>query len=120
MPLLDRLGRLLRFDPVGRPLRVWVRSRPGEEDAEVVAGRILRLADQEALVALERDVELGGRCVRQAWVRPVERRYGFGALWFSFICVDASPERDAPAAARWWLRLGAPTSEGLRIAACDK
>jgi len=111
--LLGRLGRLWRFDPTDRTLRVWVRSRPGEDDAEVVRGWIRALEGGEARLELERPVTLAnGETVDAVWVRPTERRFDFAALWFSFIAVEVRASAGDPPQGRWWLRLGAPDGRG--------
>jgi hypothetical protein len=103
--LIGRVGRAVGFSPEGRPVRVWTHSRPGEEDAVIVRGTVAEITPRGAVVALAEPVELDGGEVRQVLAVPSERSWGFHALWFSFVAVDAS-SLDGRPIGRWWLRLG--------------
>ena len=70
--LLERIGRLLRFSPEGRPVRVWVEGMPGADETEVVPGTITELRDGAAVVFLREP----GRTPR--WVLAVPRDAGWG------------------------------------------
>lgn len=76
-------------------MRVWTRSRPGEEDAVVVDGKLLQVSRSEALLAV------GDRRLRAV---PSEQGWGFHSLWFGFIAVEVF--EDEQRLGRWWLRLG--------------
>jgi hypothetical protein len=109
--LLERLGRRLRFTPIGREVRVWVEGWPGEEDSKVAEAVVVGVYDRVAVLELDPPVVVGGREVRFARAAPRERGFGFDALWFSFIAVDveALPVPDAAVdgapLGRWALRL---------------
>jgi hypothetical protein len=100
--LLERLGRLLRFSPEGRPVRVWVEGMPGADETHVVPGTITELRQGAAVVYL-REPEGGPR-----WVLAVPRDPGWGlyALWFSFIAVDAFELENGVGLGEWHIRLG--------------
>jgi hypothetical protein len=101
--LVERVGRLIGFSPEGRSVRVWVKSRPGEEDAEIVGGTLLEVTERGALVDLNEPV--GG--ISRVQAVPRERGWGLDALWFAFIAVDAYPadgEQPEPLG-QWWIRL---------------
>jgi hypothetical protein len=100
--LLERIGRLLRFSPVGRSVRVWVEGMPGADETRVVTGTITELRDGGAVVYL-RESELEPR-----WILAVPRDAGWGlqALWFSFIAVDAFELENGKRLGEWHIRLG--------------
>jgi hypothetical protein len=102
--LVERIGRLIGFSPEGRALRVWVESRPGEEDARVVPGTLAEITDRGGVLALAEPVTVGGDQARQVLAVPTEPGWGFHALWFGFISVDAATLEGRPIG-RWWLRL---------------
>jgi hypothetical protein len=110
--LLERLGRTLRFTPVGRRVRVWVEGWPGEEDSKVVAATVAGAFDGVAVLEFDPPVLLGDREVRFARATPRETGFGLDALWFSFIAVDAAaldapdPAGEAQPLGRWAIRLG--------------
>jgi hypothetical protein len=106
--LVERIGRGLGFSPEGRVVRVWVRSRPGEEDAVIVGGTVVEVTDRGAVLALERPVRVEGRELSRVLAVPSEPGWGLDALWFAFIPFDAFPAHgDAPEpVGRWWMRLG--------------
>lgn len=110
--LLERIGRRLRFKPVGRGVRVWVEGWPGEEDSKVVAATVAGVFDGVAVLEFDPPVRLEEREVRFARAAPRERGFGLDALWFSFIAVDAAaldgpdPAGDAQPLGRWAIRLG--------------
>jgi hypothetical protein len=89
--LLERIGRLLRFSPVGRSVRVWVEGMPGADETRVVTCTITELRDGGAVVYL-RESELEPR-----WILAVPRDAGWGlqALWFSFIRSTPSSSKTA-------------------------
>ena len=95
--LLERLGRRLRFSPVGRPVRVWVEGWPGEEDSEVLDATVVAVSDEAAVLEMET-----GRRVR---IVPREEGFGLDALWFSFIAVDATTADTGEPLGRWAIRL---------------
>jgi hypothetical protein len=95
--VIERLGRGLRFSPEGRDVRVWVEGWPGEEDSKVLDARIVEVGDDGALL----EIDTGGR----ARVVPREPGFGFDALWFSFIAVDASDPDSGESLGRWAIRL---------------
>jgi hypothetical protein len=98
--LLERIGRLLRFSPEGRQVRVWVRGMPGADETEVVDGTITELRDDGAVVYL--------RDPTPRWILAVPRDAGWGlhALWFSFIAVDAFELDNGERLGEWHIRLG--------------
>ena len=96
--VIERLGRRLRFSPEGRRVRVWVEGWPGEEDSEVLDATVVAMSDGAAVLELE-----GGRRAR---VVPREPGFGFDALWFSFIAVDAAEPDSGEPLGRWAIRLG--------------
>jgi hypothetical protein len=102
--LVERAGRLAGFSPEGRALRVWTRSRPGEEDARVVAATLAEITDRGGVLALAEPVPVGASEARQVLAVPAEPGWGFHALWFGFIAVDAATLEGQPIG-RWWLRL---------------
>jgi hypothetical protein len=105
--LAERIGRTLRFSPEGRAVRLWIRSRPGEEDAEVVTGTVVELVDRAALVELDEPARVDGAELRRVLAVPREPGWGLEALWFGFIQVDAFPADGArEPVGRWWMRLG--------------
>jgi hypothetical protein len=106
--LLERIGRWIGFSPEGRAVRVWVRSRPGEEDAIVVWGTIVELTERGAVLALDEPLRTDGRELARVLAVPREPGWGLDALWFTFIAVDAFADRSADEAplGHWWLRLG--------------
>jgi hypothetical protein len=105
--LLERIGRGLGFSPAGREVRVWTHSRPGEEDAVVVAATVVEVTERGALLELHEPFGAEGGEVRRVLAVPTESGWGLEAMWFSFIEVDAFRAHavDAPIG-RWWLRLG--------------
>ena len=104
LALAERVGRALGFSPEGRRVRVWVRSRPGEEDAVIVPGSVSEVSERAAVVTLAEPVTIDGRELRRVRVVPREPGWGFHALWFGFIVVDAVTLEGTPIG-RWWLRL---------------
>jgi hypothetical protein len=98
--LLERIGRILRFSPVGRPVRVWVEGMPGADETRVVAGTITELRNGGAVVYL--------REPEPRWILAVPRDPGWGlqALWFSFIAVEAFELEDGERLGEWHIRLG--------------
>jgi hypothetical protein len=102
--VLERIGRLLRFSPQGRAVRVWVEGMPGADETRVVPGTITELRDGGAVVYL-RD---RGREPR--WILAVPRDPGWGlhAMWFSFIAVDAFQLENGERLGEWHIRLGSP------------
>lgn len=100
--LLERIGRLLRFSPEGRPVRVWVQGMPGADETEVVPGTITELRDGAAVVYLREP----GQAPR--WVLAVPRDAGWGleALWFSYIAVNAFELDNGAGLGEWHIRLG--------------
>jgi hypothetical protein len=102
--LVERIGRLIGFSPEGRALRVWVESRPGEEDARVVPGTLAEITDRGGVLALSEPVSVGADQAREVLAVPAEPGWGFQALWFGFIAVDAATLEGRPIG-RWWLRL---------------
>jgi hypothetical protein len=97
--VLERIGRLLRFSPVGRPVRVWVEGMPGADETEVVPGTITELRDGGAVVYV--------REPEPRWILAVPRDRGWGldALWFSFIAVDAFSLEGGERLGEWHIRL---------------
>lgn len=106
--LIERIGRAIRFSPEGRRVRVWVHSRPGEEDARIALARVEAVAGGRAVLVFDHPVDAGGRQLERVLAVPVEAGYGLEALWFSFISFDAHPVSDETREplARWWMRLG--------------
>ena len=104
--LVERIGRLIGFSPEGRAVRVWVESRPGEEDARVVPGTLAEITARGGVLALSEPVAVDGddQRARQVLAVPAEPGWGFHALWFGFIAVDAATLEGRPIG-RWWLRL---------------
>ena len=102
--LLERIGRLLRFSPQGRPVRVWIEGMPGADETQIVPGTITELRDGAAVVYL-REPEREPR-----WILAVPRDPGWGlhALWFSFIAVDAFELDNGERLGEWHIRLGSP------------
>jgi hypothetical protein len=100
--VLERIGRLVGFSPVGRPVRVWVEGMPGADETQVVPGTITELRDGGAVVYL-REPEREAR-----WILAVPREAGWGlhALWFSFIAVDAFELENGERLGEWHIRLG--------------
>jgi hypothetical protein len=100
--VLERIGRLVGFSPVGRPVRVWVEGMPGADETEVVPGTITEVRDGGAVVYL-REPEREPR-----WILAVPREAGWGlhALWFSFIAVDAFELENGERLGEWHIRLG--------------
>jgi hypothetical protein len=108
LKLVERIGRGLGFSPEGRDVRVWVHSRPGEDDAVVVQGTLVEVTDAGAVIAFAEPLEAGGRELSEMLAVPTEAGWGLDALWFAFISFDAFPvggEAGEPVG-RWWLRLG--------------
>jgi hypothetical protein len=108
--LLERLGRAFGFSPEGRSVRVWVRSRPGEEDAVVLGGTVVEVTPSGALIQLDEAVHSSGRELARVLAVPSERGFGLDALWFAFIPVQVFPAHaeGAEPIGRWWIRLGRP------------
>jgi hypothetical protein len=107
--VVERLGGALGFSPEGRPVRVWVEGRPGEEESRVQEGTVIEVAGEGAVVDLEEPVSVDGLELRRVLLVPREQGWGLRALWFSFIAVDAFPahrEGDSEPVGRWWMRLG--------------
>lgn len=110
--LLERLGRGLRFTPVGRHVRVWVEGWPGEEDSRVLEATVTVVFDGVAVLEFEPPARVGEREVRFARAAPRESGFGLDALWFSFIAVDAAaleapdPAGEGQPLGRWAIRLG--------------
>ena len=110
--LLERLGRGLRFTPVGRRVRVWVEGWPGEEESKVLEATVTGVFDGVAVLEFDPPARLAEREVRFARAAPRESGFGLDALWFSFIAVDASaledPDRmgQGQPLGRWAMRLG--------------
>jgi hypothetical protein len=102
--VLERVGRVLRFSPEGREVRVWVRGMPGADETEVVAGLLTDVTDSRAVLTL-RPPEGGSRRLS---VEPHEAGWGFHALWFSFISVDVFEADGGDPVGRWFIRLGSP------------
>ena len=100
--VLERIGRLLRFSPVGRSVRVWVEGMPGGDETEVVLGTITELRDGGAVVYL-RDPDREPRSILAV---PRDPAWGLGALWFSFIAVDAFELDNGERLGEWHIRLG--------------
>ena len=98
LQLFDRLGRVLRFSPEGRRVRVWVEGWPGEEESRVLEAVVSGATRDEAVLELEDG--------RRARVAPRERGFGLDALWFSFIAVDAIDADSGEHLGRWAIRLG--------------
>ena len=96
--LLERLGRGLRFTPVGRRVRVWVEGWPGEEESRVLEATVAARSETSALLEFDDG--------RRAEVVPRESGFGFDALWFSFIAVDATDADSGEHLGRWAMRLG--------------
>jgi hypothetical protein len=101
--LLERVGSVLGFSPEGRPVRVWVRGMPGGDETEVVAGTITEVREDGAVLYLRDE----GRGERFVLAVPHEPGWGFQALWFSFIAVDAFELKGRERLGRWFIRLGA-------------
>ncbi len=99
--LLERVGSALGFSPEGRSVRVWVKGMPGGDETEVVAGTITEVRDDGAVVFLRDE---------QRWILavPHEPGWGLGALWFSFIAVEAFDLHGGNRLGRWFIRLGSP------------
>ena len=87
-------------------MRVWVESRPGEEDARIVPGTLAEITDRGGVLALSEAVGVAGHETRRALAVPAEPGWGFQALWFGFIAVEASTLEGRPIG-RWWVRLRA-------------
>jgi hypothetical protein len=106
--LVERVGRLARFSPEGRPVRVWIEGAPGGDDTDVVEGVLAEARPDGALVELHEPARVGGRELRRFLAVPRERGWGLEALWFSFIAVDVHEPGDGGGEplARWFLRLG--------------
>jgi hypothetical protein len=106
--LVERAGRALGFSPEGRDVRVWIRSRPGEEDAAVVGGTVVEVTGRGAVIAFEHPVKVGGRELSRVLAVPSEPGWGLDALWFAFIPFDAFPAHadGGEPVGRWWMRLG--------------
>jgi hypothetical protein len=102
--VLERVGRVLRFSPEGREVRVWVRGMPGADETEVVAGLLTDVSESRAVLTL-RPPEGASRVLR---VEPHEAGWGFHALWFSFISVDVFEGDGGDPVGRWFIRLGSP------------
>jgi hypothetical protein len=102
-PLLEWLGRRLGFSPEGRRVRVWVEGWPGEEDSKVLEATVAARTGASATLEFQ---EPGPGGVRVARIVPRERGFGFDALWFSFIAVDASRTDTGEPLGRWAIRLG--------------
>ncbi len=106
LELVERVGRILRFSPEGRDVRVWVRGAPGGDETKVVAGTIVALTPRGALVELNESASVGERSLQRVLAVPEERGWGLDALWFSFIAVDVfEPGDEGEPLARWFLRL---------------
>jgi hypothetical protein len=102
---VERVGRALGFTPEGRDVRVWVQGAPGGDETKVVAGTIVDVRPEGALIDLNEPARAGAVELRQVLAVPEERGWGVAALWFSFIAVDVyEPGGDEPLA-RWFLRL---------------
>src|SRR4051794_35370052 len=110
--LLERLGRMLRFRPAGRRVRVWVEGWPGEEESKVELATVAGVFDGVGVLEFEPPLVVDSDEVRFARVAPRERGFGLDALWFSFIAVDAAaldgpdPDGQARPLGRWAIRLG--------------
>jgi hypothetical protein len=110
--LLERLGRRLRFTPVGRHVRVWVEGWPGEEDSRVLEATVAGVFDGVAVLEFDPPARVGRQELRFARAAPREDGFGLDALWFSFIAVDGAalaapdPAGDAEPLGRWAIRLG--------------
>lgn len=106
MPLVERIGRSLRFSPAGRPVRVWVQGAPGGDETTVVLGAIAAvLPDGAAVVDLAQPIVAGGHELRRFRAVPDEHGWGLHALWLSFIAVNVYElDGDTPLA-RWFIRL---------------
>jgi hypothetical protein len=98
--VLERIGQLLRFSPVGRSVRVWVEGMPGGDETRVVSGTVTELRDGGAVVYLGEN--------EPRWILAVPRDAGWGlhALWFSFIAVDAFELENGDRLGEWHIRLG--------------
>jgi hypothetical protein len=99
--LLELIGRLLRFSPEGRTVRIWVQGMPGADETEVISGTVTELREGAAVVFLREP----GREPR--WVLAVPRDAGWGldALWFSYIAVDAFELDNGAGLGEWHIRL---------------
>ena len=104
--LLERLGRGLRFTPVGRRVRVWVEGWPGEEESRVVEATVAAVSDGVALLEFDPPARVDEVEVHFARAAPRERGFGLDALWFSFIAVDAVEAETGEPLGRWAIRLG--------------
>jgi hypothetical protein len=104
--LAERIGRVLRFSPAGHAVRLWIRSRPGEEDALVVTGTVVALIERGALVELDEPARVDGRELTRVLAVPREPGWGLEALWLAFIPVDAYSPDGAEPVGHWWMRLG--------------
>jgi hypothetical protein len=103
--ILERIGRLLRFSPRGRPVRVWVEGMPGADETRVIPGTIIELRDGGAVVELgEPDRE-----PRRILAVPRDAGWGLDAMWFSFIAVDAFELENGERLGEWHIRLGSPS-----------
>jgi hypothetical protein len=104
--LAERVGKALRFSPQGRSVRVWTRSRPGEEDAEIVTGKVVEVRSGAAVVEFDRPARVEDRELTRIRAVPREPGWGLEALWFAFIPIDAFPADEGERVGRWWMRLG--------------
>ena len=77
---------------------------PGADETEVLPGTITDVRTEGAVVRLS-DPHGGAR-----WVLAVaqEPGWGFQALWFSFIAVEAFELEGRVRLGRWYIRLGSP------------
>jgi hypothetical protein len=107
VPLVERIGRTMRFSPEGRGIRVWVEGEPGADETAVVPGAIAEvLPDGTAIVQLDEPASVGDRKLRRFRAVPDEHGWGLHALWFSFIAVNVHElDGDEPPLARWFIRL---------------
>jgi hypothetical protein len=106
--LLERIGRLLRFSPQGRPVRVWIEGMPGADETRVVPGTITELRDGGAVVQL-REPDREPRLILAV---PRDSGWGLHAMWFSFIAVDAFELENGERLGEWHIRLGSPPVPG--------
>ena len=89
-------------------MRLWVRSRPGEEDSLVVGGTVIEASEAGALIQLDEPFRSEAGELARVLAVPSERGFGLDALWFAFIPVSVFPahaDRAEPIG-RWWIRLG--------------
>jgi hypothetical protein len=106
VPLVERIGRTMRFSPQGRGVRVWIEGAPGDDETTVVTGLIAEVGrDGIAIVDLDQPASAGGHELRRFRAVPGEHGWGLHALWFSFIGVNVyALDGDEPLE-RWFIRL---------------